>query len=94
MEGKEEGSQDVKEGEVRRKEGDEKKKIHVRRGVEGAQRRRRVLSCSLNQNWVRHSCILGRPFQVQSVTQYEAVVAVSMATRPTERAGNQLLLCW
>lgn len=71
-----------------REEGEKKKKKHVRRGVEGVQRRRRELSCSLKQNWVRHSCILWRPFQVQSVTQYEAV---SMATRPTEETHTTFL---
>ena len=59
------------------------KKKHVRRGVEGVQGRRSEPSCSSKQNWVRHSCILWRPFQVQSVTQCEAVVAVSMATGPS-----------
>lgn len=84
--GKREGGQDMKEGgeeEGGGGEEDQKKtKKRVRRGAEGVQR---VLSCSLNQNWVRHSCILWRPFQVPSVTQYEAVASVSMATRTTER---------
>lgn len=80
--GKREGGQDMKERGEEEGGGGEDKKKHVRRGVEGVQS---VLSCSLNQNWVRHSCILWRPFQVPSVTQYEAVASVSMATRTTER---------
>lgn len=48
-------------------EGEKKEKKHVRRWWS-----------SVNQKWVRHSCISRRPFQVHLVTQYEVV---SMATR-------------
>lgn len=49
----------------------------------------RVLSCSLKQIWVRHRCVSRRPFQVQSVTQCEAVVPVIMATGPTAEQSSE-----
>lgn len=92
---REEDGWEVKEREARMwgggGGGEGEKKQHVRWGAGGVRRRWSVPSCSLNQNWVRHSCILRRPFQVHSVTQSEAVVFVIMATR--ERAVNLASNC-